>query len=614
MAQQIKRPFSVVLAIAIIFSVLTFSPMTTSASTDYEWEVWSNSQDTKFSASPEAGTFIIENTDYTAWARFERLLNIESAGRYQVSVELKVENFQPNPNPAFAEYFPALILWGINDGNSYDNSLWSISHDEWVTLLCQFDANDNDIIRLVLSLGVGKGKITFRNVKLEKMEVVSSSTEWNVLAVFFNELDITIPQQSTGQETERIHERADEAKIDFYKSVLEIFPDFWEEIVGGRSTIKNIDIIDISNPFTKGDNFFNYSPFQGIINVPRDYLPFIETKLLNNHYDKVLIFLPSDSDAAGGGGALYRNGVWTYFSDYPYWEIDEERLLLLMTHELLHCVEARADIELGIPRTNTYRVENNITWLHMSENYGYTPYPYGGYEWYRDFAQNLLPDKSGLPAEAFVANRYGVVANIPLDNITFSQNANVTLLDRNLNPILIAPNLDTASTWAHDNINEAYNKNLIPSTFQDNYTDNTTRAEFAALAVLLYETVTGKVIEADVNRFTDTNDINAAKAASIGVTAGTGDGSTFSPDVLLNREQAATMLSRLANAIGQPLPEHTATFVDNEQVSSWAVEAVGQMQTTGIMGGVGGNRFAPSEPYTREQSIITILRLFNIVS
>jgi hypothetical protein len=96
----------------------------------------------------------------------------------------------------------------------------------------------------------------------------------------------------------------------------------------------------------------------------------------------------------------------------------------------------------------------------MSENYGYNPYPYGGYEWYRDFAQNLLPDKSGLSAEAFVANRYEIIADIPLGEITFAQDANVTLLDKNLNPI--APNLDTANGWAHDNINEAYNKNLIP--------------------------------------------------------------------------------------------------------------------------------------------------------
>jgi hypothetical protein len=38
------------------------------------------------------------------------------------------------------------------------------------------------------------------------------------------------------------------------------------------------------------------------------------------------------------------------------------------------------------------------------------------------------------------------------------------------------------------------------------------------------------------------------------------------------------------------------------------------MQNTGIMGGVGNNRFDPQGDYTREQSIVTILRLFGLVT
>jgi len=55
------------------------------------------------------------------------------------------------------------------------------------------------------------------------------------------------------------------------------------------------------------------------------------------------------------------------------------------------------------------------------------------------------------------------------------------------------------------------------------------------------------------------------------------------------------------------------TFADSGSVSSWASEAVGQMQATGIMNGVGNNMFSPKYPYTREQSIITVLRLYNAV-
>ena len=50
--------------------------------------------------------------------------------------------------------------------------------------------------------------------------------------------------------------------------------------------------------------------------------------------------------------------------------------------------------------------------------------------------------------------------------------------------------------------------------------------------------------------------------AALGVVTGVGE-NKFAPDDKLTREQAATMLSRLANAIGKPLTEQTASFGDN---------------------------------------------------
>ena len=92
--------------------------------------------------------------------------------------------------------------------------------------------------------------------------------------------------------------------------------------------------------------------------------------------------------------------------------------------------------------------------------------------------------------------------------------------------------------------------------------------------------------------FADTKDVNVEKAAAIGVVSGVGN-NLFDPNAKLTREQAATMLSRLANAIGEPLDEQATTFTDKGSVSTWALSAVGQMQATGIMGGVGNNTFAP---------------------
>ena len=170
---------------------------------------------------------------------------------------------------------------------------------------------------------------------------------------------------------------------------------------------------------------------------------------------------------------------------------------------------------------------------------------------------------------------------------------------------------DVPSEWAEWYVREAHKRNLVPETLLSRFWEPITRVEFTHLAVYLYETVTGEEITGRVT-FTDTDDVNAQKMAYLGVVQGMGSG-RFDPDGLLDREQAATMLSRLVDALDVPTGEHDATFYDNDLISDWAIEHVGTMQYTGIMGGVGNNRFDPHGRYTIEQSITTMLRVYDIV-
>jgi len=173
-----------------------------------------------------------------------------------------------------------------------------------------------------------------------------------------------------------------------------------------------------------------------------------------------------------------------------------------------------------------------------------------------------------------------------------------------------APNLESASAWARDDISLAVYMGLVPSVLQSDYRQATTRAEFAVLAVALYEKLQGTIVGRVT--FEDTTDVNVEKMAYLGVVQGVGR-NRFEPDRPITREAAAVFLSRLADAAGYPLPQQDAAFADSGDVSDWAVDGVGQMQATGIMGGVGHDRFAPASPYTREQSIITMLRLFDFI-
>ena len=170
------------------------------------------------------------------------------------------------------------------------------------------------------------------------------------------------------------------------------------------------------------------------------------------------------------------------------------------------------------------------------------------------------------------------------------------------------PTGDKPSSWAEEQVKQAISAGLVPESLQSKYTQTATRAEFCALATALYEAATGTEITQRAT-FSDTSDVNVEKMAGLGVVGGVGDGK-FNPNGQLNREQAATILARLAEALGQPLPAGDPTFADNGSISSWAREAVGQVKAAGIMDGTGGNNFSPLQPYTREQCMMTTLRLF----
>jgi len=171
--------------------------------------------------------------------------------------------------------------------------------------------------------------------------------------------------------------------------------------------------------------------------------------------------------------------------------------------------------------------------------------------------------------------------------------------------------IERPSQWALLPVNRALAIGIIPVSLQSQYTKATTRAEFCALAVALYEKVTGKTITERMS-FNDTTDVNIQKMGALGVVTGVGNGN-FAPGNTITREQAAVMLANLMRAMENPLPETANTFDDRAGISTWARTQVGQVQAAGIMGGVGNNMFSPRTTYTREQSITTIMRLYDLM-
>lgn len=190
----------------------------------------------------------------------------------------------------------------------------------------------------------------------------------------------------------------------------------------------------------------------------------------------------------------------------------------------------------------------------------------------------------------------------------------------------------SGSDWASADLQAADQLGLIPECLEGaDLTQPITRAEFAAVAVKTYEALSGTAAIPVVNNpFTDCSDPEVLKAYNIGAVNGT-SASTFTPDTLLNREQAAAMLTRVFKRVtlagwtlaadrqfsldyAQPAP-----FSDDAQISAWARDSAYFMAANGIIQGSGG-QFMPkaateaqeAQGYaqaTREQALLIAVRM-----
>lgn len=198
-------------------------------------------------------------------------------------------------------------------------------------------------------------------------------------------------------------------------------------------------------------------------------------------------------------------------------------------------------------------------------------------------------------------------------------------MKRTIAAILSAAMLVTAaaaaeapSSWAKSAVDTARNAGIVPEQVDQAYTQSITRADFCALAAAVYRTweKSGNVKSVDkaTVSFSDTEDEDVLLCASLGVVNGVGNGK-FAPQQQLTRQQAASMLHRLGNlrknakdSVKDRMPH---VFADGADIQAWARSDVYWAYNSGVMNGVSGNRFAPNNSYTHEQSIATMLRLYD---
>jgi len=113
--------------------------------------------------------------------------------------------------------------------------------------------------------------------------------------------------------------------------------------------------------------------------------------------------------------------------------------------------------------------------------------------------------------------------------------------------------------------------------------------------------------------FPDTDSANVIAAAKLGIVNGRSSGA-FDPSANITRQEAAKMLALAAKVLGADITASEVAFADADDIYAWAKEFIYYVNTIGVMNGTSTTtppNFSPLRTYTREQSILTVYRLFN---
>ena len=182
------------------------------------------------------------------------------------------------------------------------------------------------------------------------------------------------------------------------------------------------------------------------------------------------------------------------------------------------------------------------------------------------------------------------------------------LLDGTGTEKTLSDNRYTPSAWAAAMVEQAQKRGIQLNSYMP-YRLNIHRDEFCELAWQTIQTVNPNInLPEPAQPFSDCDEDIVRQIASLGIVTGYEDG-TFQPTRELSRQEAAVILQRLYMVLYGKIEASPTLYADNGSIGVWAKDSVYAMRQTGIMQGVGANRFEPKNGYTCEQSIITMLRM-----
>ncbi len=173
------------------------------------------------------------------------------------------------------------------------------------------------------------------------------------------------------------------------------------------------------------------------------------------------------------------------------------------------------------------------------------------------------------------------------------------------------------SDWASDSVTKAKELGFLEGLEDLFFKESVTREQFCEIIynmLMNTETVENAFAVPAALPFKDTYSHKVSTLYYAGIVQGKGD-RLFAPDDFLTREEAATILYRVAEFLKMEMPQSAYLdgmeyYADKETISAWAFDAVFYMRELGIMIGTSDTEFSPKATYTLEQAVATVVRLY----
>ncbi len=167
------------------------------------------------------------------------------------------------------------------------------------------------------------------------------------------------------------------------------------------------------------------------------------------------------------------------------------------------------------------------------------------------------------------------------------------------------------SKWAEGDVEKAVDMELVPKVNQINYKGRVTRLEVCRLIDNLLDKKNITKPESAENPFSDTTDKSIINLYNHGIIHGKSE-NEFAPYDYVTREELSKILSNTYYLMNPEAQSENCshTYADQEEISSWALGYVGDMHYLNIMIGNPENEFKPQDNVTKEELIITLLRIY----